>query len=200
MKIICVQNNYASSGAVLSAAPSFYIKPDSALLQKNQPFFYPDFSSEIACGLELVVKINRLGKNIQSKFAHKYYSEVALALNFTALDVLAEAKANGNPWTMATGFDNSAAISPFVDLAEIGKGAQDVNFQLKKDDQIILNGSAADMLHSVNDIVAYVSQFMTLKIGDYIFTGSPMPAEKVVIDNSLEASLEGKTLLHCRIK
>lgn len=204
MKIICIGRNYAEHVRELNhdtpEHPLFFIKPDSALLQRGQPFFYPDFSTEIDYELELVVRINRLGKNIQPKFAHKYYSEVALGIDFTARDLQREAIAKGNPWTMAKGFDDSAVVSEFVPLADIGKGIQDLNFELRKNGSTVQQGYTGNMLFAVDDLIAYVSQYMTLKIGDFIFTGTPAGVGSIQIGDTLEGLLENRPMLSCRIK
>ena len=144
MKIICIGRNYAEHIKELNHErpenPLFFIKPDSAILQRGQPFFYPDFSTEIDYELEVVVRINRLGKNIQPKFAYKYYNEVALGIDFTARDLQRQAINKGNPWTMAKGFDDSAVVSEFVPLSEVGKGIQELNFELHKNDTMVQHG------------------------------------------------------------
>ena len=204
MKIICVARNYAEHIKELNHEkpenPLFFIKPDSALLQRGQPFFYPDFSAEIDYELELVVRINRLGKSIQSKFAHKYYSEVALGIDFTARDLQREAIIKGNPWTVSKGFDDSAVVSEFVPLVDIGKDIQNLNFELKKNGTTVQQGNTGDMLFAVDDLIAYISQYMTLKIGDYIFTGTPAGVGSIQIGDTLEGFMENRPMFSCRIK
>ena len=204
MKIICVAKNYAEHAAEFDAVvpkePIFFLKPDSALLLRNQPFFYPDFSSNIHYELELVVRITRLGKNIQTKFAHKYYDQVALGIDFTARDLQMEAKKNGNPWALAKGFDSSAALSEMVDLSSLEKPINDLNFKLLKNGECVQSANTSQMLFSVDELIAYVSQYMTLKIGDYLYTGTPAGVGPVQIGDCLEGFLEGKPLIKCNIR
>ncbi|MBR0073225.1 MAG: fumarylacetoacetate hydrolase family protein [Bacteroidales bacterium] len=204
MKIICVAKNYAAHAvefdAVVPAEPIFFLKPDSALLIRNQPFFYPDFSSNVHYELELVVRICRLGKCIQPRFAHKYYSEVGLGIDFTARDLQAEAKRGGNPWTVAKGFDGSAALSDFVPLEKLGKPINHLNFRLLKNGEQVQTGNTAQMLFSVDQLISGISRFMTLRTGDYLFTGTPAGVGPVQIGDVLEGFLEDMPLLKCRIK
>ncbi len=204
MKIICIGRNYAEHIKELNHErpenPLFFIKPDSAILQRGQPFFYPDFSTEIDYELEVVVRINRLGKNIQPKFAYKYYNEVALGIDFTARDLQRQAINKGNPWTMAKGFDDSAVVSEFVPLSEVGKGIQELNFELRKNDTMVQHGYTGNMIFGIDELIAYVSRFMTLKIGDYIFTGTPAGVGSIQIGDVLEGFLENQPMLKCRIK
>lgn len=204
MKIICIGRNYAEHIKELNHErtenPLFFIKPDSAILQRGQPFFYPDFSTEIDYELEVVVRINRLGKNIQPKFAYKYYNEVALGIDFTARDLQRQAINKGNPWTMAKGFDDSAVVSEFVPLSEVGKGIQELNFELRKNDTMVQHGYTGNMIFGIDELIAYISQFMTLKIGDYIFTGTPAGVGSIQIGDVLEGFLENQPMLKCRIK
>ncbi len=204
MKIICIGRNYAEHIKELNHErpenPLFFIKPDSAILQRGQPFFYPDFSTEIDYELEVVVRINRLGKNIQPKFAYKYYNEVALGIDFTARDLQRQAINKGNPWTMAKGFDDSAVVSEFVPLSEVGKGIQELNFELRKNDTMVQHGYTGNMIFGIDELIAYISRFMTLKIGDYIFTGTPAGVGSIQIGDVLEGFLENQPMLKCRIK
>lgn len=204
MKIICVAKNYAAHAAefdaVVPAEPIFFLKPDSALLIRNQPFFYPDFSSNVHYELELVVRICRLGKCIQPRFAHKYYSEVGLGIDFTARDLQAEAKRGGNPWTVAKGFDGSAALSDFVPLEKLGKPIDQLKFRLLKNGEQVQTGNTAQMLFSVDQLISGISRFMTLRTGDYLFTGTPAGVGPVQIGDVLEGFLEDMPLLKCRIK
>ena len=204
MKIICVAKNYAAHAAefdaVVPAEPIFFLKPDSALLIRNQPFFYPDFSSNVHYELELVVRICRLGKCIQPRFAHKYYSEVGLGIDFTARDLQAEAKRGGNPWTVAKGFDGSAALSDFVPLEKLGKPIDQLKFRLLKNGEQVQTGDTAQMLFSVDQLISGISRFMTLRTGDYLFTGTPAGVGPVQIGDVLEGFLEDMPLLKCRIK
>ena len=204
MKIICIGRNYKEHVRELQhqlpEQPIFFIKPDSALLQKGQPFFYPDFSTEIHYEIELVVRINRLGKNIQKKFAHKYYNEVGLGIDFTARDLQRTAIERGEPWTLSKSFDDSAVVSDFVTIDSLGKDIQNLNFELQKNGTTVQKGFTSDMLFHIDELIEYISQFMTLKIGDYIFTGTPAGVGPIQIGDNLEGFLEGKPLLNCRIK
>ncbi len=204
MKIICVAKNYAAHAAEFDAVvpekPVYFLKPDSALLIRNQPFFYPDFSNNVHYELELVVRISRLGKNIQPRFACKYYSQVALGIDFTARDLQAEAKKNGNPWAVSKGFDNSAVVSNFVELDQIGKPVNDLKFKLLKNGEQVQTGDTSQMLFGVDELICDISQYMTLKTGDYLFTGTPAGVGAVQIGDVLEGFLEDMPLLKCRVK
>lgn len=204
MKIICVAKNYAAHAAEFDAVvpekPVYFLKPDSALLIRNQPFFYPDFSNNVHYELELVVRISRLGKNIQPRFACKYYSQVALGIDFTARDLQAQAKKNGNPWAVSKGFDNSAVVSDFVELEQIGKPVNDLKFKLLKNGEQVQAGDTSQMLFGVDELICDISQYMTLKTGDYLFTGTPAGVGAVQIGDVLEGFLEDMPLLKCRVK
>ena len=204
MKIICIAQNYEKHAAEMNApAPSnpiFFLKPDSAILQKDQPFYYPDFSNEIHYELELVVKINRLGKNIGERFAKNYYNEVALGIDFTARDLQQQARAEGHPWTLCKGFDGSAVLSPFVKIDTLGKSVNNLNFHLLKNGVEVQKTNTSEMLFSVDKLISYLSQFMTLKIGDYIYTGTPHGIGAIHLDDTLEGFLEGQRMLLCEIK
>ena len=204
MKIICVAKNYAAHAAefdaVIPEKPVYFLKPDSALLIRNQPFFYPDFSNNVHYELELVVRISRLGKNIQPRFACKYYSQVALGIDFTARDLQAQAKKNGNPWAVSKGFDNSAVVSNFVELEQIGKPVNDLKFKLLKNGEQVQAGDTSQMLFGVDELICDISQYMTLKTGDYLFTGTPAGVGAVQIGDVLEGFLEDMPLLKCRVK
>lgn len=204
MKIICVAKNYAAHAAEFDAVvpekPVYFLKPDSALLIRNQPFFYPDFSNNVHYELELVVRISRLGKNIQPRFACKYYSQVALGIDFTARDLQAEAKKNGNPWAVSKGFDNSAVVSNFVELDRIGKPINSLKFKLLKNGEQVQTGDTSQMLFGVDELICDISQYMTLKTGDYLFTGTPAGVGAVQIGDVLEGFLEDMPLLKCRVK
>ena len=204
MKIICVAKNYAAHAAefdaVIPEKPVYFLKPDSALLIRNQPFFYPDFSNNVHYELELVVRISRLGKNIQPRFACKYYSQVALGIDFTARDLQAEAKKNGNPWAVSKGFDNSAVVSDFVELEQIGKPINRLKFKLLKNGEQVQTGDTSQMLFGVDELICDISQYMTLKTGDYLFTGTPAGVGAVQIGDVLEGFLEDMPLLKCRVK
>jgi acylpyruvate hydrolase len=196
MKIICIGRNYADHarelGNDLPTEPVFFLKPDSALLASKMPFFVPEFTNDVHYELELVVRINRLGKHIAEEFAPRYYSEVALGIDFTARDVQNDLKKKGLPWEKAKAFDGSAAMmGEFVSLESLGKPTNDLRFELKKNGETVQMGHTADLIFTIDKIIAYVSQFMTLKIGDLIFTGTPAGVGPVSPGDKLEAFLEG---------
>ena len=203
MKIICIGRNYAEHARELNNAvpenPIFFMKPDSALLRNNDPFFYPNFSHDIHYETELVVRINRIGKHIEQRFAHRYYDEVGLGIDFTARDLQNAAKQKGHPWEIAKAFDQSAAISQFVPLASVGE-IQNLRITLEKNGTTVQAGITADMLFPVYVLIAYVSQFMTLKIGDLLYTGTPAGVGPVQIGDRLTAKLQGQTMLDFMIK
>ena len=212
MKIICIGRNYAAHIAELSGSgtghsggrrplePVFFIKPDSALLRNNDPFYIPDFSEQVDYECELVVRIDRLGKCIDRRFARRYYNEVGLGIDFTARDLQRRAAAEGLPWTAAKGFDRSAAVSPeFVPIAELGD-VGNLRFELEVDGEVRQRGSTAEMIFGIDEIIAHVSRFMTLRTGDLIFTGTPQGVGPVARGNNLRATLEGRLLLDFDIK
>ena len=178
----------------------FFMKPDSALNQKQTPFFYPDFSKDIHHEVELVVKINRLGKCIQPQFAHKYYNAVALGIDFTARDLQKNFKEHGMPWLLAKGFDGSAAIGPFVELEEMEKTINDLHFDLKINGTLVQQGYSGEMIFDVDHLIAYLSRFITLRTGDLIYTGTPAGVGPVKIGDHLEGTIEGKPMLSLDIK
>lgn len=203
MKIICIGRNYMDHAKELNnpvpKRPVFFMKPDSALVIRNRPFFYPEFSKDVHHELEVVIKIDRLGRSIQEKFASRYYSEVALGIDFTARDLQAEMKSKGLPWEIAKGFDYSAPVSEFLPVSEFDD-INRMNFILKLNGKTVQEGTTADMIFSFDQIIAYVSQFVTLKTGDLIYTGTPAGVGPVQINDHLEASLEGKPLLDFYVK
>lgn len=203
MKIICVGWNYLDHNTEMKhesvGEPLIFMKPDSALLRENKPFFIPDFSKQVEYEVELVVRINRLGKNISEKFASRYYEEVALGVDFTARDLQQRQRALGAPWEIAKAFDNSAVISDFIPLSTLAN-AEGISFSLSKNGVEVQRGNTRDMLFSVNQIIAYVSQFFTLKIGDLIYTGTPAGVGPVVIGDYLEGFIEDNKMLNFFVK
>lgn len=179
---------------------TLFMKPETALLRENRPFFLPHFSNQLEHEVELVVRINRVGRNIQPKFAHRYYSEVALGIDFTARDLQNQCKEKGAPWEIAKAFDNSAALSHFVSLNELGKEVHDLNFHLLKNDQLQQKGYSGDMLFKVDEIIAYISQFFTLKEGDLIYTGTPAGVSPLKIGDNLKGFLEDREMFNINIK
>ena len=179
--------------------PVVFLKPDTALLPKSMPFFYPSFSKDIHYEAELVVKIDRVGKNISQKFAHKYYSELSVGIDFTARDLQQECKEKGLPWERAKAFDGSAPVGRFIGKDKF-QTLSDLNFSLKINGELKQQGNTGNMLFSIDAIIAYVSQFFTLKIGDLIFTGTPEGVGPIAINDSFEAFLEGEKVLDLKIK
>ena len=211
MKIICIARNYSEHagemgapiyerGSKEAASPSFFLKPDSALLINNKPFFYPEFSNRIEHEVEVVVRIDRVGKCIAEQFSHRYYTHVALGVDFTARDLQSEAKAKGLPWTMSKGFDGSAVLSDFVALEELGGDIQNLSFSLSRNGTTVQSGNTCNMLCSVDRMISYISQFMLLRTGDIIYTGTPSGVGPVEIDDLLEGEIQGRQLLHFHIR
>ncbi|MFH1321483.1 MAG: fumarylacetoacetate hydrolase family protein [Bacteroidota bacterium] len=203
MKIICIGRNYAKHAKELnnpiSAEPVFFLKPDSAIIRNNKPFFLPDFSKEIHHEVELVIKINRLGRNIPERFAHKYYNEIGIGIDFTARDLQRECKEKGLPWEKAKAFDGSAPIGRFLpknSFADITS----INFHLNKNGETVQRGNTKNMLFSFDQIITYISKFFTLKTGDLIFTGTPSGVGTVEIGDHLECYIEEEKLLEFNVK
>jgi 2-keto-4-pentenoate hydratase/2-oxohepta-3-ene-1,7-dioic acid hydratase in catechol pathway len=204
MKIICIGRNYAKHAEELNnpvpEEPVVFLKPDTAILLKKHPFFIPEHSNDVHHEIEVVVKINRLGKHIESRFAHKYYSEIGLGIDFTARDVQTQCKEKGLPWEKAKAFDGSAAVSKFFPLATIGKDIQDINFHLDINGNTVQSGSTSNMLFSVDEIISHVSKYFTLKTGDLIFTGTPAGVGRVEREDLLELFLEEKRVFYFNVK
>ena len=179
--------------------PTIFMKSDSSLLKDGKPFFIPDFSSEIHYETELVVKIDRLGKNIAERFAHRYYSEVTVGIDFTARDLQRRLREQGLPWEISKAFDNSAVIGTFIPLEEAGNVNQ-LSFHLDMNGKTVQQGNTADMLFSVDQIIAYVSRFFTLKIGDLIYNGTPVGVGPVSIGDHLEGYLGERKLLDFHVR
>jgi len=189
MKIICIGRNYVEHARELNnplpEAPVFFMKPDTSLVIRNRPFFYPEFSKDIHYETELVIKISKNGKHIQEKFAHTYYDEIGLGIDFTARDIQSKCKEKGLPWEVAKAFDHSAPISKFIKLDEL-QHKDDIRFYLE--------------FFSVDHIISYLSQFVTLKMGDLIFTGTPAGVGPVKINDHLVGYIEDKKMLDFRVK
>ena len=199
MKIIAVGMNYANHNkemhhSLLLSEPVIFMKSDSALLKDGKPFFIPDFSSEIHYETEVVVKINKLGKNIAEQFAHRYYDEITIGIDFTARDLQSELRKKGLPWEICKGFDQSAVIGDFVPLSEYGN-IQNLDFHLDIDGKTVQQGNTSEMTFTVDKIISYVSRFFTLKIGDLIYTGTPAGVGPVKIGNNLQGFLGNSKLL-----
>lgn len=202
MKIIAVGLNYARHieefGSKRPDEPVFFFKPDTALLLHNKPFYIPPFSKQIDYETELVVRINRLGKNISPKFAHRYYDSIALGMDMTARDLQRQARAEGRPWAQSKGFDGSAILSEFIPIDP--QKINDIHFHLDINGQTVQQGFSGDMLFSVDELIAYISQYVSLKIGDLIYTGTPAGVGSVKIGDHLEGYIGEQRLLDFRIK
>ncbi len=203
MKIICIGRNYTNHIAELKnerpTEPVVFMKPDSAVLLKQHPFVLPEFSNDVHHEIELIVKINKVGKYIEPKFAHKYYDEISVGIDFTARDLQDQLKAKGLPWEKAKAFDGSAVIGEFVSKDQFAS-LEDVNFELIKNGAVAQKGNSSLMLWKIDELVAYVSQFFTLKIGDIIFTGTPEGVAAVQPNDVLEGYLEGQQLFRIQVK
>ena len=203
MKIICIGRNYVAHIKELNNAiptsPVFFLKPDTALLIRNRPFYYPAFSKEIHYEVELVMKICKAGKNIRKKFAPAYYDEIGIGLDMTARDLQDFAKEKSLPWAIAKGFDQSAPVSKFLPKTQF-KDLKDIGFHLDLNGKTVQQGNSGLMMYDFDDIIASISQFMTLRTGDYIFTGTPAGVGPVQIGDKLEAWIEDEKLLSCVVK
>ena len=203
MKIICVGRNYPEHikelGSSSTESPVLFIKPDTAYVQKNHPFFIPDFSQLIHHEVEVLVKIDRIGKHIQTKFAYKYYQQIGLGIDFTARDLQQILKKSGLPWEKAKGFDGSAVIGDWFDKS-IFDDINKLDFQLKKNGVIVQRGNTDQMIWKIDELIAEISKFFTLKIGDIIFTGTPAGIGSINEDDLLEGYLMGKKAFSVKIK
>lgn len=193
-------NKELHNSLYIQEEPVIFTKADSALLTRGRPFFIPDFTQRCDYETELVVRICRLGRSIPQRFAHRYYDAVTVGIDFTARDVQERLRAKGLPWEICKGFDGSAAIGRFVAKESLGKDIQDLSFHLDINGTTVQNGHTADMIHTVDEIVSYVSRFFTLKTGDLIFTGTPAGVGPVHIDDHLEGWLEEDKVLEFNVK
>ena len=202
MKIICIGRNYAKHIEELANEkpdnPVVFLKPDSAILPRKNPFFIPPFSNDVHYEVEVLIKINKVGKHIDVKFAHKYYDEIGLGIDFTARDIQQHCKEKGMPWEKAKAFDGSAVIGEFYAKEEFD--LKNVKFQLDKNGEIVQDGNTNAMLWKTDELISYVSQFFTLKKGDIIFTGTPAGVGKVVENDLLTGTIEGKQAFQIRVK
>jgi len=203
MKIICIGRNYAEHIAELEnekpTDPVIFLKPDTAILLKKQPFFIPDFSNDVQYEVEVLVKINRIGKHIDKKFAHKYYNEIGLGIDFTARDVQTKLKEKGLPWEKAKSFDGAAVIGDWIPIENI----QDVNaieFSLKKNENNVQIGNTSQMLWKIDELIEFVSKYFTLNIGDIIFTGTPAGVGKVQANDKLTGFIADKQMFSITVK
>lgn len=174
--------------------PVFFMKPDTSLVRNNNPFFYPEFTNDLQYELEVVLKINKLGRNVSEKFAHRYYNEIGLGIDFTARDLQRLCKDKGMPWEMAKAFDGSAPISSFVQKDRF-ENLNNINFKLEKNDVIVQKGNTNDMVFKFDHIISYVTKFITIRTGDLIFTGTPVGVGPVKVGDRLKAYLEDELML-----
>lgn len=203
MKIICIGRNYVDHISELNnerpSEPVIFMKPDTAILPKQTPFVIPAFSNDVHHEVEILVKIAKVGKYIDAKFAHKYYEEIGLGIDFTARDVQTNLKEKGLPWEKAKAFDHSAIIGDFLPKKEL-PSLENINFELRNNKQIVQEGNSSLMLWKIDELIAYVSQYFTLKKGDIIFTGTPKGVAKVQENDVLEGFLEGKQVFKIQVK
>ncbi|WP_396175166.1 fumarylacetoacetate hydrolase family protein [Flavobacterium sp.] len=203
MKIICIGRNYTKHIEELQNErpdePVVFLKPDSAVLLKQHPFVIPEFSDDIHHEVEILVRINKVGKYIDTKFAHNYYDEIGLGIDFTARDLQAKLKEKGLPWEKAKAFDGSAVIGSFLSKKDF-QSTENINFELRNNGNTVQTGNTSFMLWKIDELIAYVSQFFTLKIGDIIFTGTPEGVAKVHPDDILEGYIEDKKLFRIQVK
>ena len=203
MKIICIGRNYVDHIRELNNAipgePVFFLKPDTALLIRNRPFYYPSFSTDIHYELELVLKISKVGKHIQKQFASTYFDEIGLGLDMTARDLQESAKKKSLPWAVAKGFDQSAPIGRFLSK-NMFSDFRNINFHLNLNGKNVQNGNSGLMIYSFEDIISHISRYMTFRTGDLIFTGTPAGVGPVKIGDVLEGYIEGERILKCEIK
>lgn len=203
MKIICIGRNYVKHIEELQNErpdePVIFLKPDTAVVQKQFPFVIPEFTNDVHHEVEVLVKINKVGKYIDAKFAHKYYDEIGLGIDFTARDLQAKLKEKGLPWEKAKAFDGSAVVGDFVSKSEF-TDLNNINFELTSNGNVVQSGNTQHMLWKIDEIIAYVSQYFTLRTGDVIFTGTPEGVAKVSPEDVLEGFIEGKKLFRIQVK
>lgn len=203
MKIFAIGQNYTEHNKELNSQhptePVVFMKPDTAILKNNKPFYIPDFSNELHYETELIIKFNRLGKNIESQFSTRYFAEIGLGIDFTARDVQRRLKAEGKPWEVCKSFDNSAVIGNFLPVSEIND-IQNIEFHLDINGNTVQHGNSKDMIFPVNELISYVSRFFTIKIGDILFTGTPAGVGKVAIGDRLEGYIFKTKIFDFKIK
>ncbi len=203
MKIICIGRNYAEHIKELEnekpTEPVIFLKPDTAILLKKQPFFIPDFSNDVHYEIEVLLKIDRIGKHIDKKFAHKYYNEIGLGIDFTARDLQTKLKEKGLPWEKAKSFDGAAVIGDWIPIKDI-KDVNAIEFSLKKNENIVQIGNTSLMLWKIDELIEYISKYFTLKIGDIIFTGTPAGVGKVEANDKLSGFIEDKKMFSIIVK
>ena len=202
MKIICVGKNYLKHIDELNSSkedePVIFLKPDTSIIQKNQPFFIPEFSNEIHYEIEIILKFNRLGKHIESKFSNKYFNQISLGIDFTARDFQNKFKERGLPWDISKGFDNSALIGDWKSIKTYD--LDNINFRLEKNGKIVQQSNSKNMIWKIDELIAYASKYFTIKIGDIMFTGTPEGVGVVSEDDILEGFLGNEKVLSIKIK
>jgi len=202
LKIICIGRNYRDHAKELSNPvpkdPLVFMKPPSALLLENKPFYYPEFTSNLHYELEVVLKICKNGRHVQPDFASGYYEQIGLGIDFTARDIQDRCKEKGHPWEIAKGFDHSAVVSSFFPLSDYDRSS--IRFEMKKNGVSVQNGDTGDLIFKFDFLIEYVSQFFKLQMGDLIFTGTPAGVGPVIVGDHLEGYLEGKKIIDCKIK
>ena len=203
MKILCIGRNYADHISELNnerpSEPVIFLKPDTAILKDNEPFYHPDFSNDIHHEVEIVLKINKVGKNIEAKFAHKYYDEIGIGIDFTARDIQSRLKEKGLPWEKAKAFNGSAPISGFISKTKFAD-LKNLNFHLEVNGKVCQKGNTEMMLWNFDEIIAEISKYFTLKTGDLVFTGTPAGVGKVVIGDKLTAFIESEEMMSFEVK
>ena len=203
MKIFAIGQNYIEHNKEMNSAnpvePIVFMKADTAALRDNKPFFLPDFSKEIHYETELIIKFNRIGRNISPRFAHRYYDEIGLGIDFTARDLQKRLKQEGKPWEICKAFDNSAVIGSFIPKEEIAD-IQNVDFRLDLNGNIVQQGNSKDMIFPVSELIAYISKFFTIKIGDILYTGTPVGVGKVNIGDRLQGYIFDKQMFDFQVK
>lgn len=203
MKLICIGRNYTEHIKELEnekpTDPIIFIKPDTAILLKKQPFFIPDFSDDVHHEVEILVKINKVGKHIDKKFAHKYYDEIGLGIDFTARDLQSKLKAKGHPWEKAKAFDGAAVVGKWLSKSNFDN-VNEINFKLLKNDEVVQDGNTNLMLWKIDELIEYVSKYFTLKIGDIIFTGTPAGVGRVVANDKLKGFVEENEMFSITVK
>lgn len=203
MKIICIGRNYSDHIKELSnerpVNPVVFLKPDSSIISKNQDFIIPTFSNDIHHEVEIILKIKKVGKHIERSFANKYYDELGLGIDFTARDLQFKLKEKGHPWEKSKAFDNSCMVGEFIKKEKL-EDLNNINFSLEKNNQIVQKGNSSEMLWSFDELIEYVSQYFTLKIGDLIFTGTPSGVSKVNRGDLLEGFIETQKMFSLKVK
>jgi 2-keto-4-pentenoate hydratase/2-oxohepta-3-ene-1,7-dioic acid hydratase in catechol pathway len=203
MKLICIGKNYLKHIHELNSkkedVPVIFLKPDTSVIQKKQPFFIPEFSSDIHYEVEIILKFNRVGKHIEPKFSKKYFDKISLGIDFTARDLQRKFKENGLPWDIAKGFDNSAMIGDWLNV-DLFDDIDNINFRLEKNGEIVQKSNSSNMIWKIDQLISKASTFFTIKIGDIMFTGTPEGVGKVVENDLLEGYIDDKKVFSVRVK